>query len=404
MDISEKDNLLLAKLKERVKELSALHKTSRLLQDDSRPARDIMQDIVTILPESWQYPEFTAVRIDFGNLTAVSSRYQETDWKQTAAFSAGGIGGKLEVGYLKQMPEEFEGPFLKEERELIDSLGEMLQFYFQHQIADQKLLEANSNLEDKIRERTSELRRTNQELRKKIREYNLAQEEIEKYQKRLRKLAAEVSLAEERERRAIAVDLHDHLGQALAFIKMRIAEFQGETIFCGYQGNLNEIITLLNQAIEYTRSLTFEISPPVLYELGIPAAMEWLAERFQKKYGFRIKCLVSGDPRSLGEEIQVFLFKTARELLVNISKHAKANNAEIILEYRGSLLLLKVQDDGHGMNPDIIASPDYDREGFGLFSIKERLKNFGGEISIESGPGNGTTVMLTIPLRKEIRA
>jgi len=312
MGSSDKDNSLLAELKERVKELSALHRTSRILQDNTRSSKEVMRDIVEIVPESWQYPEHCAARIDFQNLSVVSAQYNDTDWRQTANFTAGGFNGKLEVCYLKELPEEFEGPFLREERDLIDSLAEMLRFYFQRRIADQELLEAKSSLEEKIAERTSELRRINRDLSKKIREYNLAQVEIEKYQQRLRKLAGEVSLAEERERREIATDLHDHLGQALAYIKLKISEFQGETIFCGYQGNLNEIITLLNRAIEYTRSLTFEISPPILYELGIGAALEWLAERFEKEYELSIDCRIAGSPRVLDEEFQFFLFKAAR--------------------------------------------------------------------------------------------
>ncbi len=401
MSISDNDKGLLAKLTERVKELSALHKTSRILQDNTRPSIEIMRDIVEIVPESWQYPEHCAARIDFRDLSVVSSQYDETEWKQTADFTAGGFDGKLIVCYLKELPEEYEGPFLREERDLIDSLAEMLRFYFQHQIADQELLEAKNGLEEKVEERTSELRRINRDLSEKIREYNQARVEIERYQKRLRKLAGEVSLAEERERREIATDLHDHLGQALAYIKIKISEFQGETIFCGYQGSLNEITSLLNRAIEYTRSLTFEISPPVLYELGIGAALEWLAERFGKTSELMIGCEISGSPRSLGEEIQVFLFKAARELLVNITKHAKANDASITLEYGKTAVSLKVRDNGRGMNPDLIDTRGEEWSGFGLFSIKERLRNFGGEMSIQSSSGEGTEVSLTIPDIKE---
>ena len=97
--------------------------------------------------------------------------------------------------------------------------------------------------------------------------------QIQSYQRQLRKLASELSLAEARERREIASDLHDHIGQALAFVSQKMSVLRGNSIFSGMEGDFAEILSILEQTIRYTRDLTVEISPPVLYELGLPAAI-----------------------------------------------------------------------------------------------------------------------------------
>ena len=255
---------LLHKLQERVKELTALHGTARILQDQAKSASVVMHEVAALLPPAWQYPEVAAARIRFERLEARTAGFRETEWRQIAPFVVrGGQSGEIEVCYLERRLPADEGPFLKEERDLIESLAEMLRFYFQHLIADENLLRAHAELERTVAARTAELRETNASLRR---------------------LASELSLAEARERRKIAEDVHDHIGQALAFIKMSVAQFRGNAIFCGFEGKIDEIATLLDQTIQYTRYLTFEISPPVLYELGLEAAIDWLAERFRKKH------------------------------------------------------------------------------------------------------------------------
>jgi len=389
----------LHKLGERVKELTALHRTARLLQDNQRPAADVIRDVVGLLPDAWQYPEITVARIRFGPHDVATPNYAETPWVQSVSFTIGGdASGSVEVRYLEQRPEETEGPFLSEERDLIKSLAEMLRSYFQHLLADDALRKAHDNLEQQVRERTAALSDSNEALQAQIAEQMRARQQITVYQKQLRKLNSELSLAEARERRAIASDLHDHIGQALAFVRMRISEFRGNAVFCGFEDGIDEILMLLDKTIQYTRSLTFEISPPILYELGLIAAIEWLAEHFESKYGFKVKVVSDGNSVPLREEVQIVLFKCVNELLMNVAKHAQAKRVTVSVTGVKASFRITVADDGKGFDTAMLESASTISNAFGLFSVRERLKCLDGKFEISSVVGKGTTATLEAPL------
>ncbi len=321
---------VLHKLRERVKELTALHRTARIIQDETRPVESVLEEVVSLLPPAWQYPEITSAKIRLGKWEVSTPGFKDTAWKQEAWFiTRSGEQGSIQVVYHKLCPAAFEGPFLREERDLIDSLAEMMRSYFQHKLADDALQEAHHDLENQVKARTRALEKANLALQEQIAEYKEAERRIERYQKQLRRLASELSLAEARERRAIAEDLHDHIGQALAIIKMDIGLFRGNAIFCGFEDKIDEINALLEQTIQYTRTLTFEISPPSLYELGLTAAIDGLVERFRKKHKIAITlptAKISGD-LVIGAKTS-FPVKSIQELLTNIAKHADARTCE----------------------------------------------------------------------------
>jgi len=392
-------NPTLHKLQERVKELSALHRTARNLQDDTRPSEAVVREIVGLLPAAWQYPEIAAARIHFQNITEATPGFRETPWMQCARFNTKTADeGTIEVAYLEERPPEAEGPFLAEERDLIESLADMLGSYFQHQLANRELQAARDNLERLVSERTEELRTANEKLAREASEHRAARLQIEEYQNRLRQLTTELTLADARERREIAVDLHDHIIQEFAFIKLRIAQFRGDAVFCGFEQNLEEIISLLEGAIQHTRQLTFEISTPILYELGLPAALEWLAEQYERRHKLKIKLKLKDPPRGVPEAVRVMLFKCVQELLTNVVKYAQAAHVTITLKCESRDLWIEVSDDGKGFDASRMESAVDPHRGFGLFSIRERLKSFDGEMSLQSVPGKGTTVRLTVRL------
>ncbi len=400
---NESPNQLQFFLRERTKELAALHKTARLMQDDSLPIADLLAEVVALLPPAWQYPEITAARIKIGGLDIKTPDFHISPWKMASEIQiVGDEPGLIEVVYLEERPDSVEGPFLAEERELIDSLSEMLRNYLQHRLAIEEVKKANDNLERLVQERTLELSTTNAALQLQIQEHERAQQAIVAYQKQLRKLAAELSLSEARDRRAIASDLHDHIGQSLAFIRMKISGFSGESVFCGFEESTSEILALLDQTIQYTRTLTFQISPPVLYELGLGASLDWLAEQFTKKHHFKVETVI---PRSIGrlpEEIEVFAFRSVQEILTNAAKHAKANRVQIKLGLVADNLEITTEDNGIGFAPRRSDASPVDG-GFGLFSIRERLMHLGGSIHIDSAPGKGARLTLNIPLAPEMR-
>ncbi|MCF7810442.1 hypothetical protein K9N50_05595 [bacterium] len=396
------EGILLHDLSERVKELTLLHKTARLLHDEKRSPEELIREIVDSIPVAWQYPEITTARIRFGELCQQSGNFKESQWIQTAKFNIqSGEEGAIEVCYLAEKDNAVDGPFLAEERELINSLADMLRAYFQRQADDEALQRAYGSLEQQVRDRTTELNEINAALREEITEHLKAQERIEAYQVQLRKMASELSLAEERERRIIASDLHDHIGQALAFIKMKMTEFKGNSIFCGQEESIDEILRLINQTITYTRSLTFEISSPVLYELGIGPAIDWLAETFNAKHKLKISVKETGHVFNLPEEIKIVIFKSVRELLVNVVKHANASKADIVLNWIDHAIEISVHDDGDGF---LHTGDDYYNvasSGFGLFSIRERVTHFGGDTIIESIQNQGSCIILKVPIENE---
>lgn len=362
---------MLHKLQERVKELTCLHKTARLLQDDERSMRDVVRDVVALLPAAWQHSDVAAARIRFREINEATLSFRDSKWSQHSTFLVrADLAGIVEVVYLEPRPQSDEGPFLNEERELIQSLAEMLRSFFQHRLATDDVRAAYDNLERLVQERTQELRR----------------------------LATELSLAEARKNREIAVDLHDHVIQEFAFIKLRVLQFRGDAVFCGFEQRFDEIIALLERAIQFTRKLTFEISTPILYELGLPAALEWLAEQYEQRHKLHIKVNVKDQRQTLPEEIRITLFRCVQELLTNVVKYAQAKSITIEVSAVNSKYSISVDDDGVGFDTRILEDLSTIREGFGLFSIRERLRYFGGMMFLSSTIGRGTTVVLSVPL------
>ncbi|MBN2054331.1 hypothetical protein JW905_05380 [bacterium] len=211
----------------------------------------------------------------------------------------------------------------------------------------------------------------------------------------LRKLALELSLAEARARRRIAEDLHDHLGQYLAVIKMKLSTFQGNTMFCGHEQDLVEIQHLLDKAIHFTRHLTMAVSPPILYELGLVPALQWLADQYRRQHGLSIELIVSQPLRPIEEDIRGILYRSVRELLINVVKHAEASHVELGIEMADQVVIT-LMDDGRGFSPESVRG---DNE-FGLFSIRERMNYLGGGLEVSSHPGAGTRVVMRCPVRQ----
>lgn len=209
----------------------------------------------------------------------------------------------------------------------------------------------------------------------------------------LRRLASEVCLTEERERRRIAEDLHDHLGQGLALIKMRLLQLRGDAVFTGHGRALDELVELSDQAIRYTRGLTCELSPPMLYELGLGPALEWLGEHTAKEHGLRVK-VRSRLRQALDNDLKVMLWKSSRELLHNVVKHGHARQVNIELHMQGDEIVLEVSDDGCGF--DAAATCRAAGDTFGLYSIEERLHQLGGRMELDTAPGRGTRVRLCV--------
>jgi signal transduction histidine kinase len=392
---------ILWELRERVKELTALHGMARLLQDRERLLPDLLREMVFHLPPAWQYPDDAVARIMVGDIVVASQGFNTSSWRQAKEFRlADGRPVSIEVYYLSEHPAASEGPFLAEERKLLDSLTEMLQLDLERRASEQALHALNANLKGIVQERTAQLAAVNVKLRSKIVELEQVNQEVHQYRDRLQQLAAELSRTEAKERRTIAEELHDHVGQALAMVRMRLSRLVGEAVFTGLDRELDELRDVMDQIIRRTRTLTFEISPPVLYELGLRAALDWLAEELSRREGLSVSLRGEEIPR-LPEEIEMALFKAARELLMNVTKHARARSATLELQTDGDKVSLGVTDDGEGfLLANVERGSTTEVSGFGLFSIRERARSLGGRMEIHSAPGKGTSVRVLVPLQR----
>jgi signal transduction histidine kinase len=241
------------------------------------------------------------------------------------------------------------------------------------------LRQSRDNLENQVKERTREL-----------------EEAIEKQ----RLLAAELLMTEVRERRRIAADLHDNICQSLAVAKLRLHDLQARATEIDLEKQLIEIKEMIGDAIHHTRSLLQEISPSILHELGLSVALDALAEQINVKYGLAV---ILESPQSIGridEEMQILLFQTVRELLLNIIKHAKVSTASVSIQEIGRNIRVQVKDDGVGFDVSVMQTMFNRSEGFGLFNIRERLKHWDGHMEIKSGHGMGTCITISVPHKK----
>jgi len=393
---SNKKDLLMWQLRERIKELTALHKASAILQNDRKSIEKTLKEFVAIIPAAWQYPKDTEARIVLGGLTVATPNYMPARWRQTAYFNAGrNRRGRIEVVYLSKQKDAYEGPFLKEERQLIDSLAKMLDAFYQKRLARKAIHDAMDQLEEKVVKRTALLNSANLKLKEEITERKRSEQKVKGYQQKLKRLASELTLTEERERRALASDLHDHIGQAVAMIRIKLKRLEGNAVFSGAEREIEDIRILLEQTIRYTRNLTFELSPPVLYDLGIEAGLEWLAEQFRRKYGLSVRLETYGPKLEISNDLQVTLFRSVRELLFNVIKHARASQVSMILNNSGADLSIEVSDDGQGLMSKHDEAEVADPGGFGLFSIREQMGCFGGRLTLASGSDHGTRAIIT---------
>ncbi len=222
--------------------------------------------------------------------------------------------------------------------------------------------------------------------------------ELERDQEQLQSLAAELSLTEGRERRRIATELHDRIGQALGALRIHLGGVRQAVASPELAAKLDDIQALVKRTIEDTRSLTFELSPPILHELGLVAAVEWLAEEIAEEHGIAVEVENGDVAEPLETDLRDLLFQAVRELLLNVVKHSGARHVRVGIGQTDGTVRATVEDDGAGFDPSTIGFRWGREGGFGLFSIRERMSFSGGRLEIASRPGRGTRATLIAPL------
>jgi signal transduction histidine kinase len=248
----------------------------------------------------------------------------------------------------------------------------------QRKRAEEALRRLNADLEQRVTERTRDLVASNH---------------------RLQALASELTLAEQRERKRLASELHDYLAQILALGRIKMSQLRQKVTEQppAIPQLVGEVDNLLEKAGEYTRSLMAKLNPPVLDELGLPSALNWLAKQMPL-HGLMVEVRLSEERVSLPDDQAVLLFQSVRELLINVAKHAGTDRAVVSLTVdQDQQLRIEVHDQGRGFDP-VVMEAKSENGHFGLFSVKERMQAMGGRLDVKSQAGEGTTVAMTLPL------
>lgn len=222
--------------------------------------------------------------------------------------------------------------------------------------------------------------------------------------RQLQSLVSELTLAEQRERGRLAEVLHDHLQQFLVAAKLN-CEMLCSQVNPDLRDAADKITDLIIQAIDTSRSLTAELSPPFLKQNRLSAALKWLASWMKEKQGLGIDLQIAPNSDPKQEDITVLLFQSIRELLFNVVKHSgiKSSRLEMARDDENRLWV-SVIDQGVGFEPDTIWDLARHGKGSGLLGVRERLALFGGSLEVESSPGNGATFSLVVPLEPHQRA
>jgi PAS domain S-box-containing protein len=217
----------------------------------------------------------------------------------------------------------------------------------------------------------------------------------------VRDLASRIARAEQKERQRIAQILHDHVQQMLYGLQMRThmlkMDLPNQNVEA-LESHLSAMHTLIQDAIQATRTLTVELNPPVLEQEGLVEALRWLADHMQYIHGLSIHIEAEDSCEEIDKNLRVLFFQTLREILFNVVKHAGVDQAGLRLYRQDDECIAIVTDQGKGFDPDSQSSSDHVTYGFGLTNVSERLNLFGGRLEIQSSPGAGTQVTVVLPM------
>ena len=391
---AEEENIqLLRDLRERVKEVTVLHATMELLQHDRGGTADLLQAITDLIPLAWQYPEIAAARLVFGESEFKTSNFSDTPWRQSAQFSTSREYGLIEVAYLRDSPSEAEGPFLAEERRLLESLAEMLRLHFERKQAEADLRKLNLELEQRISARTEEL-------------------------------AAAMIRAQESDRlkSAFLATMSHELRTPLN----SIIGFTG-VILQGLAGPLNEeqtkqlnmtrdsarhLLALINDVLDISRIEAGQLEilkRPFDMRQAIEHALRVVLPLAQKK-NLQIETSI-GSGVGLLHNDRRRVEQVLINLINNAIKFTERGRVTIQCQVSDGWMETSVQDEGIGIKAedmDRLFKPfqqidtglarGHEGTGLGLSICKRLVAAMGGEITVQSQWGRGSTFRFTLPL------
>jgi PAS domain S-box-containing protein len=226
----------------------------------------------------------------------------------------------------------------------------------------------------------------------------LVKQEIQEYQSSLQRLTSEMSFIEENQKKQIAANIHDHLSQSLVISKMKISNLEKRTELKDIVEDLGFIKSHISEALENSRKITYELSPPILFQLGLIEALDWYTEEIQEKYGIEFRFNSTIDSFHFDEFKSILIFRCVQEVVTNAIKYAKASLMTLEFIVEDTAIVLFVKDNGIGFNIGNLKGLNSSDGGFGLFKVQERIRNMKGEFSITSALQKGTVVKISVPL------
>ena len=264
--------------------------------------------------------------------------------------------------------------------------------------AQKVLLHAKTDLENRIRDRTSDLMAANKQLRKEIKIRKKTEREMRRSREELRSLSEHLQRIREEERARIAREVHDQLGQSLSaltidltWLKQALPGNNG-----GLREKVSEIERQISSTLESVRQICRELRPPVFDDFGLPTAIKWHLKEFQKRTGINCVAVIDEEIPAHEKGLALVVLRIFQEAMTNILRHAEATKVQVTLKNRVDNLVLRVSDNGKGISPQQMTNP----LSLGILGIRERVRFWGGKSSFTGSPGRGTTMTVSIPIAR----
>lgn len=267
-------------------------------------------------------------------------------------------------------------------------------------LGEEALANASKELENRVEERTAELVAANKLMKKMVDEGKRTEEKLTKSRERLRNLSGRLQSLLEEERTRISREIHDELGQSLTALKLDLSLIRRSLVSDGHAGHSAKVLAIertANRIIRTVRRIATELRPGILDELGVAAAIEWMAKDFRERTGIACKVKLQRVDKVADAVRDTAIFRIVQEALTNVMRHAAASRVSVTLKRKGGTIIVEVRDNGIGIMERQISGTT----SLGLIGIRERVRLLEGEVEISGKPGEGTLVRVTLPIGEE---
>jgi PAS domain S-box-containing protein len=308
------------------------------------------------------------------------------------------LGGAL-VGQIALANSDRE--YTEKDLEVLNRLADLYAMAVLRMWSEGELAEYREHLEELVSKRTQELEKANRQLHEEIAERRRNQDELRATAEQLRALSARVESVREEERRHVAREVHDTLGQSLTGLKINLSLLSKKLADnAEAEGRIASMTELVDTTIQSVREISTQLRPGVIDDLGLAAALDWHLRHFEDMTGLRCSFTSMAEDDFIDKDLAITLFRIAQEALTNIARHAGASRVEVRLLRERKAILLDVRDDGRGISREEVEA----RDSLGILGMRERANIYGGEVEIRGKRGTGTVLVVRIPVSDDSEA